>query len=163
MAENLIALSLALGLLGSDPSVNAGQWKDYVWKTQAVGTCITKGCAPIALKWDWKRPQRVEVTLAPSRRGLTVTNRLVNNDPSDDDDVCVTLLMRDKAGRTVAVWHENRHSWPRTDTSTTQEIRLGKGVLTAIRSVALGTKQCRKGLGQDDGIYRRTKAALGQK
>lgn len=158
----MIALSLALGLLGSDPSVNAGQWKDYVWKVAPVEACIARGCPPVVLKWDWKRPQTVELTIAPGRRGLVVTNRLVNNDPKDDDDVCVTLLMRDKGGRTIGVFHENRHSDARTDTKTTSEVRLAKGVLGSIRSVALGTKQCRKGPGQDDGVYRRMKAAIGQ-
>lgn len=163
MADGLTTLSLAIGLLGSDPSVNAGEWKDYVWKTQVVGNCLTASCPPISLKWDWKRSQTVTVSLTSTMKGLTVRSRLSNDDQLDGDDVCVTLLLRDQSGVTLAVFHENRHSDPGTDTTSSTTLNLSKKVMSAIGSVALGTKQCRGGPNQDDDIYRRTKKTIGQR
>lgn len=162
MADGLTTLSLAIGLLGSDPSVNAGEWKDYVWKTQSIETCLKASCPPLSLKWDWKRPQTVTVSLTPTMNGLTIRTRLSNDDKMDGDDVCVTLLLRDQAGATIAVFHENRHSEPGTDNTSSTTLSLGKKVMSAIRSVALGTKQCRGGPHQDDAIYLKTKKTLGQ-
>ncbi|SMC93392.1 hypothetical protein [Rhizobium sp. RU36D] len=163
MADSLKALSLAIGLLGSDPSVNAGEWREYVWRTQTIDTCLKTSCPPISLKWDWKRPQTVTVSLTPTMNGLTIRTRLSNDDPLDGDDVCVTLLLRDQAGATIAVFHENRHSDPGTDITGSTTLSLGKKVISAIRSVALGTKQCRGGPQQDDAIYRKARKMLGQR
>lgn len=163
MADGLTTLSLAIGLLGSDPSVNAGEWKDYVWKTGPVGNCLKASCPPISLKWDWKRPQTVTVSLTSTMNSLTIRTRMSNDDPLDGDDVCVTLLLRDQAGTTVAVFHENRHSYPGTDTTSSATLSLSKKVMSAIRSVALGTKQCRSGPQQDEAVYRKTKKTIGQR
>ncbi len=154
MSDSLNAFSLAIGLLASDPTVNPGEWRDYVWTAQPIGTCLQDGRCPVTrTRWDWKRDQRVEIRIAPGSKGITVTNRLINNDPSDDDDVCVTVLFRDKAGKSITVFHENRHAFPRTDTATTSVVR--KAALKSITSIAVGTKQCRRGAHEDDDVYRR--------
>lgn len=163
MAENLNALSLALGLLASDPGVSPGEWSDYMWKTSIVHACISQqDCRVVKTRWDWKREQYVEVAIAPKGRGIQVSNRLINKDTADDDHVCVTVLFRDAGSRTVAVFHENRYSRHQTDETTQSELALARAQLSKIRSLAVGTKQCRGGPYEDDAIHERARRALGQ-
>ncbi len=162
MADGLTTLSLAIGCLGVIRASTRGMERLRLEDTGGWELPYSV-LSPISLKWDWKRSQTVTVSLTSTMKGLTVRSRLSNDDQLDGDDVCVTLLLRDQSGVTLAVFHENRHSDPGTDTTSSTTLNLSKKVMSAIGSVALGTKQCRGGPNQDDDIYRRTKKTIGQR
>jgi hypothetical protein len=168
MGQVLNAISLAIGLAGSAHPSGSGvsQWKDYVWKTASTEACVrASGCLPFNQQWDWKRDQWINLRYRlNTQKGLIeISLTLKNNDPSDDDDVCVTALFQDNRENTVAVFHENRHSFPNTNVERTGKISVSASRLKAIKMIAVGTKQCRTGPHEDDAVFAAAKAKLVQR
>jgi hypothetical protein len=168
MGQLLNAISLAIGLAGSAHPSGSGpiQWKDYVWKTAPTEACFRpSGCLPFDQRWDWKRDQWINFSYKLNKeKGLIeIRLQLKNNDPQDDDDVCVTALFLDKKGNDVAVFHENRHSFPGTNVVRSSKIRVFPNLLKSIKTIAIGTKQCRGGPHEDDDLFVNAKTKVGQR
>jgi hypothetical protein len=163
MGQLLNAISLAIGLAGSAHPSGSGpsQWKEYVWKTASTEAC----CSAFNQRWDWKRDQWINFAYKLNKqKGLIeIYLKLKNNDPDDDDDVCVTALFLDNKGNDVAVFHLNHHSFPNTNIEKSEQIAVSANRLKAIKLIAVGTKQCRNGPHEDDVIFATVKAKLGQR
>ncbi|WP_152658668.1 hypothetical protein [Devosia chinhatensis] len=138
-------------------------WNGYDWRGQPYGKCLEvdgQACLTHHGKWDWKRNQWVDVTYAPDIRGIDLALRLTNNDRKDDDWVCVTVLFLDAAGANLAAYHANLHIDPLSVVDDGARLSLPEAVQQRLARVDVGTKQCRKGRGQDDGVYAAVKARL---
>lgn len=140
-------------------------WNDYAWQTIGVAACTATGsllqCPLYHQKWDWKRNQWVDMAVALdlSTGRLRLTQRLTNNDPHDDDHVCVTALAVDAAGRDVIAHHQNWYMNPgetREESFTYTAARLA-----SVTAIHIGSKQCRKGGHEDDALYARVRAGIG--
>jgi hypothetical protein len=167
MGQILNSISLAIGLAGSAHPVGNGslQWKDYVWKTASSEACFRQsGCLPLNQRWDWKRDQWINFTYKLNKqKGLIeIRLQLRNDDPEDDDDVCVTALFLDNKGNDVAVFHVNHHSFPNTYVERSELIAVSANRLKAIKLIAVGTKQCRNGSHEDDAVFADAKAKIGK-
>ena len=148
-------------MLVSDGTATDKDWKDYRWAVVATTSCSAGPiCISARAKWDWKRPQWVEFSAVPSSKGLEAKIRLINEDRKDDDNVCITVLFLSSDGSALSILHKNLHSLPQAVRSETVDIALRASLLRRISSIALGTKQCRRGPHEDDDVYRRAKARL---
>src|SRR5690606_40236112 len=106
----------ALPIFGSPQGAFAdgrGDWNGYAWQQIKITSCAATGttltCPPYHQKWDWKRNQWVDIaiTLDLATGTLHLNQQLTDNDPYDDDHVCVTALAVDAAGRNVIAHHQN--------------------------------------------------------
>jgi hypothetical protein len=166
MGQILNSISLAIGLAGSAHPVGNGplEWKDYVWKTASIQGCLRpSGCSPFKQRWDWKRDQWINLSYELNKqKGLIeIRLQLKNNDSNDGDDVCVTALFLDDKGNDVAVFHENRRSYPGTKLARKSEIPLSSNRMKSIKTIAVGTKQCRGGPHEDDTVFANAKERAG--
>lgn len=158
MATALKQLTIALGLLASDPSALGPKLglSGYVWNVRQLDQCNGVGGVPCLLlssKWDWKRPQGYRVSMiqpaAPGAVKLRVY--LDNQDRSDRDIVCLLLIAVSNDGkpagfRFVSYDLKSQHSLQ--DEFTLSLAEEGE----AIR-LEIGSKQC------DDTHVRDEKAA----
>jgi hypothetical protein len=132
-----------------------GDWQGYDWNRHPVSACETTpsglDCPTFTQKWDWKRDQWVDVTLRSKPEGLTLTQRLTNNDRRDEDFVCVTVQGITPDEQTLFAHHQNWHM----DAGQTREqsFTLPAIDVTNLAYIELGTKQCRGGAHEDDAIY----------
>ncbi|WP_193335434.1 hypothetical protein [Devosia beringensis] len=132
-------------------------WQGYSWQKFGIAKCLSTGAALICpayhQKWDWKRNQWVDIAISidGATGRLDLSQQLTNRDPHDDDDVCVTMLILDQAGRTILAHHQNWHSRHRTVMQDNFVLRSPN--LAAAASVHIGSKQCRQGSHQDDAVY----------
>jgi len=152
------ALALPLVLASLSPAFADGRadWSDYYWRVKPFGQCVDapgEGCLTHHAKWDWKRDQWVTVRYEATNGGLDLAITLTNNDPHDDDYVCVTILFADESNANVMAYHANLHSDPRSTFEHKAHVALTDPALVRIAKVDIGTKQCRQGARQDDAIY----------
>ena len=149
------------------PSAGAqgrSDWRDYAWQKIDIAKCSPSMgqliCPPFHEKWDWKRRQWVDIAIAinPATDRVYLTQQLTNDDPHDDDDVCVTVIVVDRAGNNVLVHHQN---WKARHGAVQQkEFSYRSGRLADAATIHLGSKQCRKGAHQDDAVYAAVTARL---
>lgn len=159
------ALALLLLLASFSPAFADGRadWSEYYWRVKPFGQCLDapgNGCLTHHAKWDWKRDQWVTVRYASTGSGLDLAITLTNNDPHDDDYVCVTILFADVANANVAAYHANLHSDPRSTLEHRARVTVPEAALARIAKVDIGTKQCRQGARQDDAVYDAVLSAL---
>ncbi|MGV8853960.1 MAG: hypothetical protein ACOH2L_04885 [Devosia sp.] len=69
----------------------------------------------------------------------------------NDDDVCVAVLVPDAAGNNIVAHHQNGHSLH--GAVMQGEFTYRSRPLASARSIELGSRQCRRGPHQDDGLY----------
>lgn len=158
MATALKQLTIALGLLASDPSALGPKLglSGYVWNVRQLDLCSAAGGVPCLLlssKWDWKRPQGYRVSMiqpaAPSALNLRV--HLDNQDRSDRDIVCLLLIAVSKDGRPAGFRFVSYDLKSQHSLQDEFILPLAKG-REAIR-LEIGSKQC------DDSYVRDEKAA----
>ncbi len=160
----LAALAIMATLFGSAVTHAGGKsdWDGYGWKGLDITKCVAQGqtldCPTMVQKWDWKRDQWVNVTVSVSGQAVSLTQRLINNDRRDRDDVCVTVLFLDQAGETIFVHHQNWDS----HAASTMERQFSYKVSNwpKVTSIQLGSKQCRQGPHQDDAIFEQVSSGL---
>lgn len=159
-------------LLLTTPAIADGRvdWQDYAWQTIAYTDCpgsVTDAdglCPAYHQKWDWKRNQWVDIAFRfnPANGKLVLSQRLTNNDRTDDDHVCVTALFVDAQGHDLYAYHQNWHSLPHDVMQQTFRATLPRAIFATAAKVIIGSKQCRKGEAQDDDVFAAVKAAIGQ-
>lgn len=162
----LEALSLAINLANNDPALvtHLSDWADYAWTETAYQPCsVVHPCQLPRQRWDWHRSQWIDFSYGrdPASGRVIVTLTLTDQDPSDDDNVCVTVAFLDVAKDPVLVFHQNWHVGPGQVVS--HDFALpANAALPPIQTIALGSKQCRKGPREDDEVYARVRQNLGQ-
>lgn len=141
-------LSIALGLLTSDHAAvpNEDGWENYVWRIRAAQECLVVKdgfCELVEDKWDWKRPQYYTFSFRSDPQTNSVTSRITlrNEDPEDDDQVCVVASFLDASGEEVGIFYANWRALPGRSYSREAPIWLSSDVRD-IATVAVGTKQC---------------------
>lgn len=139
-----------------------GGWHGYAWKRISLADCDRLEqqtlCPPYHEKWDWKRNQWVDITLALRPGQVDLSQRLTNKDRMDDDFVCVTAIVMDAAGRALAIHHQNWHSDPAEVREESFSYPMTRAVEPA--TLLIGSRQCRKGAQEDDDVYARALAAV---
>lgn len=142
-----------------------GDWDGYAWQEIAIVDCQTSGamltCPTYREKWDWKRDQWVEINLTfdLAANSLRLSQTLTDNDAHDDDYVCVTALVTDAAGRDIAAHHQN---WYMANGVTIErDFTYVSSRFAEAANIYIGSKQCRYGGQQDDGVYAQVLAGIG--
>ncbi|WP_332689657.1 hypothetical protein [Devosia sp.] len=139
-------------------------WPGYAWQQIRIAECLASGltlqCPAYHQKWDWKRNQWVDIaiTLDLSRGQLHLTQQLTDNDPHDDDYVCVTALAVDADGKDLVAHHQNWHIGPGQVIERSFIYRSDLRQKVAV--IHIGSKQCRQGAGQDDALYAQVLARI---
>ncbi|MFC5757366.1 hypothetical protein [Rhizobium sp. GCM10022189] len=161
-------LSIALGLLTSDhaPVPDQDGWVNYVWRVQAARQCLAVKdgyCELVEDKWDWKRPQYYSFSFRadPARNSVTSRITLKNEDPEDDDQVCVVASYLNAAGQEVGIFYANWRALPGRSYTREAPIWLSTDV-REIETVAIGTKQCDVKAKPDAENFYRIRLALNQ-
>lgn len=171
MATDLLrSLSLAINLLGNDPNAfdDRLQWQDYAWSAPAFNQCLDQtaegSCHAVHARWDWKRNQWVDFWYRIDRTHHTIELRLdlSNNDPHDDDFVCVTALFIGADGKDLFAFHQNWHALAGEERSQTFDYAIDPAVWQRAQRVVVGSKQCRDGPHEDDEVFAAVKARLQQ-
>ena len=138
-------------------------WRGYAWQKIDVADCTARGedrvCPLYHEKWDWKRNQWVTIEVVLSEGGVQLTQRLEDKDTYDDDDVCVTAVIVDAAGRNLAVHHTNWHM--RHGEAREQSFSYPASGLERAATIHIGSKQCRQGPHQDDAVHAEVLRRLG--
>jgi hypothetical protein len=161
LVQSLCSVLLVCAPVAYDDSRSG--WPGYDWQQVPLSACLRAASAPCPLfqgKWDWKRPQFVDLVFVSSGGSLGVRETLTNNDRADDDDVCVTALFQNDKGENVGVFHLNVHSWPKQTADFKGQVVQAAGKWSNLASVWVGTKQCRKGPTEDAAVYKAVVAAL---
>jgi hypothetical protein len=160
-------VGLALGYQVAMPVALAdgrADWLDYAWQTIKLSTCRPSGTALVCplyhQKWDWKRNQWVDIAISLdlARQSLNLRQTLTNNDIKDDDFVCVTALVLDATGTNVMVHHQNWHIAAKS--VVTKDFAYRARRLQEAATIQIGSKQCRKGAGQDDAVFAAVQAGI---
>jgi len=165
MLKPLRSLAL-LPLLLATPALADGRsdWTDYAWQQIKLSQCASNGsiiaCPLYHQKWDWKRDQWIDLAISYdlSQGQLQLSQRLTNRAPTDDDYVCVTALAVDSAGRNILVHHQNWHMDP--GQVAEKAFAYASPDLADIAAIHIGSKQCRRGAGQDDALYESVLAGI---
>lgn len=163
-AAGLLIALLCLLCIHPVTAEGRADWQDYAWQQFDIASCDRRGaeltCPPYHQRWDWKRNQWVDMTIAIdlATGRLRLTQQLTNHDRYDDDNVCVTMLVIDADGHTVMAHHQNWHSLP--GTLVQRDFALRSSRLAATDTVHIGSKQCRQGPHQDDAVYAAVRAAI---
>ena len=162
-----ILATIAGGIMSLAPEASAdgrADWQDYAWQKFDIAQCVadTAGalvCPPYHEKWDWKRDQWVDIAITIQGDRLHLVQQLTDNDPYDQDYVCVTALVVDGAGRDLIAHHQN---WQISAGQRVAEVfDYSSPALRRAASVHIGSKQCRSGAGQDDATYAAVLAGIG--
>jgi hypothetical protein len=154
-------LSIALGLLTSDHAAVPDEdgWKNYVWRVHAAQECLSVEngyCKLVEDKWDWKRPQYYSFAFRTDPKTNSVTSRITlrNEDPDDDDQVCVVAGFLNAAGEEVGIFFVNWRALPGRSYTREAPIWLPTDVRNIV-TVAVGTKQCDvKAMADAENFYR---------
>jgi hypothetical protein len=132
-------------------------WQGYAWQTIDVADCrpadAVLACPLFHEKWDWKRNQWVDIAIIidPAEGQIHLRQQLIDNDSYDDDDVCVTALVVDAAGKNIVAHHQN---WPmKHGDAVQQDFTYSSTRLSDAVEIHIGSKQCRQGSTQDDDLY----------
>ena len=158
------ATLLALGAPNGAFADGRGDWDGYAWQQIEIAECATEGstiaCPLYHQKWDWKRDQWVDIAVSIdlAKSELTLSQRLTDNDPRDQDYVCVTVLAVDATGRDIVAHHQNWEMGP--GDVMEQDFRYASSALDQVATIFLGSKQCRDGADQDDETYARVLAGI---
>ena len=168
MTKRFCLLSLAALATGlaATPAFADGRadWRDYAWQKIEISQCLGDDnvlvCPLYHQKWDWKRNQWVDITIALDlRRGVVnLVQRLTDNDPKDDDHVCVTALVVDAGGRDLVAHHQNWHIKPHDVLE--KSFSYSSPSLASAATIQIGSKQCRDGARQDDRVYANVLAGI---
>ncbi|QRF54350.1 hypothetical protein D4A92_22800 (plasmid) [Rhizobium rosettiformans] len=154
MATALKELTIALGLLASNPSAIGPQLglSGYVWHVADLAQCSGKrvsDCKLLTSKWDWKRPQFFTISLRSSERKgkLELGLYLDNQDLTDTDMVCIMLIARTKSGAIsggefVNLEVTNQHS-------RFEYVSIPVAVNLVPDKLEIGSKQCDETYRQD--------------
>lgn len=159
------ALFLMVGLTGAALAEGRSDWTGYAWQqiklAQCTGTKSVLSCPVYHQKWDWKRDQWVDIAVTVDLAGgeFHVTQRLTNNASIDDDNVCVTALAVNAASGNLAAHHQNWHMNP--GELKEESFSYPASALSQLAAIYIGSKQCREGSHQDDALYARVEAAIG--
>lgn len=155
--STLVATVLSLGSPQGAFADGRGDWQGYAWKTINVADCrpvdTRLACPAYHQKWDWKRNQWVDIAVAIDLASgqLQLSQRLSDRDSYDDDYVCVTALVVDRAGNNLVAHHQN---WRMIHGDVAQkDFSYSSDRLAEAASIHIGSKQCRDGAGQDDEVY----------
>lgn len=142
-----------------------GDWTGYAWQKIELSKCSALdhvlACPLYHQKWDWKRNQWVDlaISLDLASGQVSLSQRLTNKDPSDQDYVCVTALLVDAAGKDLVAHHQN---WQISAGEVlTKAFTYRSGALDTAKTIHIGSKQCRQGGSQDDATYANVLAAIG--
>ncbi|TPP03699.1 hypothetical protein [Rhizobium glycinendophyticum] len=152
MTTPLKELAIAMGLLASDPSAIAPTLgaQNYVWQVASISSCKAqaKPCLLLKGKWDWKRPQSFNVYANPlGKDRYRILVDLTNDDPADDDTVCLFGLVFDGRKKLVtgvfsspfvAHGHQEQVAYEVSVPKNAERLRL-----------EFGTKQCDETLPKD--------------
>ena len=160
----LKALSLAINLAHNDPTIVAhlAEWKGYAWTHMELSNCSSSSaCVVPRQRWDWHREQWVDFQFQADAGRAIVTLSLTNDDPTDDDFVCVTAAFLDYDSKPLFVFHQNWHLAPGQAISREFSISVPAGAASP-HTVAVGSKQCRNGPGEDDDVYKKSLKRLRQ-
>lgn len=161
-------LSIALGLLTSDPTPTAvaDGWVDYVWRIRDVQRCLleTDFCSIIDDRWDWKRPQFYSAAFKTDIDSNTVTTRLTlrNEDPADDDQICIVVNYLDADGELVGIFFANWRSLSMRSYSREAPVTPSASVKN-IAKVLIGSKQCEVRATEDSKNFSRIRQKLNQR
>jgi opacity protein-like surface antigen len=144
--KRLLACIALASLVFPAAAADHSQWRGYNWHNVNDEECLLSAtsCQLLHAKWDWKRDQWVDLSLATVGGGLQLALTLTNNDRKDDDFVCVVVTFDG-----VAVGFFNEHSDPQTAANFESDLGLPPTSLSAVRKIEVGTKQCREGGEQD--------------
>jgi hypothetical protein len=160
----ITAFSVSLALAYPAFADGRADWEGYSWQKIDISSCAVRAaelvCPQYHQKWDWKRDQWVDITINMDRETgqLQLSQQLSNNDPRDNDDVCVTVIMVDGFGRNLVAHHQNWHTLH--GDVLRQTFRYYSSHLADAATIHLGSKQCRKGSEQDDAVYANVLARL---
>jgi hypothetical protein len=160
----LAATFLSFASPGGAFADGRGDWSDYAWQQIRTAECTASGtvlqCPAYRQKWDWKRNQWVDIaiTLDLHRGELHLTQQLTDDDPRDDDYVCVTALAVDADGRNVMAHHQNWYIRPGQVIERSFIHRSDSR--RKVDMIHIGSKQCRGGAGQDDALYAQVLAGI---
>ena len=140
-----------------------GDWTGYAWQKIEIAKCATEGstiaCPLYHQKWDWKRNQWVDIAITIRGNSLHLTQQLTDNDPRDQDYVCVTALVLDAAGNDLIAHHQN---WQiAAGEKLADAFDYSSSRLAEAKTIHIGSKQCRDGAGQDDATYAAVLAGIG--
>lgn len=149
MKRPLACIALA-SLVSPVAAADHGQWRGYDWHKVNATECLlsSASCHLLHVKWDWKRNQWVDLSIATGGGGLQLGLILTNNDRKDDDYVCVVVTFDG-----VAVGFFNEHSGAQTVANFETDLELPPSSLSAVRKINVGTKQCREGGQQDRDLF----------
>jgi hypothetical protein len=157
MASALKELTLALGLLASDPSAIGPKLglTGYVWHVADLARCgssIEAECLLLSSKWDWKRPQAYTVSWlkGQSNKAILLGLYVDNQDRSDDDRVCFMLIAIAKSGEILGAEFLSYELFSRHSVRERATLSLVNSEM-AVR-LEIGSKQC-------DETYRKDRVA----
>lgn len=162
----LIVVALLCSGATLQPSLAGGKadWPGYAWQKIDIRKCAALdevlACPLYHQKWDWKRNQWVDITLALdlATGRATLAQRLTNRDPSDRDYVCITALVVDASDQNLVAHHQN---WQVSPGEVVQkDFVYASSALPSAAAVYIGGKQCREGAGQDDALYRHVMTSM---
>lgn len=170
MSNFLKELSISIGLLFSDhsPVADANGWKDYVWTIKSVNDCLGHDtrdlCIAVKGQWDWKRPQHFSYSYMFDQQQNVITSRLwlQNDDPADDDHVCVVAIFTNDKDQEVAVYYQNWLSLHGRAIERDVPIHPEQPVAN-ITKLAVGTKQCNGESPPDAKNFYRIRSLLNQR
>ncbi len=161
----LIATFFSLGTPQLSFADGRGDWSGYAWQKIEISACAgldtTIACPVYHQKWDWKRNQWVDITLSLdiATDEVSLSQRLTNNDRSDRDHVCVTVLVVDGTGKDLIAHHQN---WQIGSGDVVQEsFAYTSPALARAKTIHIGSKQCRNGGSEDDATYAKVLAKIG--
>lgn len=165
MATALKQLTIALGLMASDPSAIGPKLglSDYVWNIRQLGLCGSPHVAPCMLlssKWDWKRPQSYRIFLLPPHLPDAMRLRvdLENQDRSDNDMVCLVLMAISQDGKPEGGLFVSYEVLSQHSLQDDVTLRIAKGRSPA--RLEIGSKQCDETHRRDENAARRILASL---
>ena len=165
MASLLKELSLAIGLLSTNPSASgyAMGLRGYVWQIADMISCQVQSrtaCLLISSRWDWKRPQFYSIY-----RNNTIGNKinfqveLNNRDAHDTDVVCVFVILSDYQHRILSSHFSTVKILPRSRKTFDFDLYSAKGDILRIE---IGTKQCDENTAAEIATARRIEASIAQ-
>jgi hypothetical protein len=153
----LATMSLAFASSGGAFADGRDDWSGYAWQQIEIADCVAAAsvlqCPLYHEKWDWKRDQWVDISIAIDMASgtLRLDQRLIDKDRNDQDYVCVTAIAVDAAGNNVVAHHQNWYMQPKQD--ETQSFDYNSSRLADIAVIHIGSKQCRQGPVEDDALY----------
>jgi len=162
-------LSIALGLLTSDsnPSAIVDGWANYVWRARDVRGCLSQAqgfCNIVHDRWDWKRKQTYDAAFKIDTQTNTITTRITlnNEDPDDNDQVCIVVSYLDADDELIGIYFANWRSLPKRSYSREAPISPSKPI-NAITKVLVGSKQCDVRATEDTRNFYRIRQILKQR